>query len=69
MAKKTKRGGRRKNSGRKPATDPKIRITFYVEKSVVKANGGAAKCRKISEDNLRLQKQIQDAKFPYLPTN
>lgn len=40
MAKKIIHGGARKGAGRKPASDPKISITIYVEESIVKANGG-----------------------------
>jgi len=38
--KRTGRGGPRKGSGRKPASDPKLPITIYVEKSIIKAMGG-----------------------------
>ena len=47
MLKKT-RGGLRSNSGRKPAVDPKEPITFYLERSKIKANGGIDKCKSLS---------------------
>ncbi len=37
---KTPHGGARKGAGRKPASDPKVSVTIYVEESIVKANGG-----------------------------
>jgi len=36
---KSKRGGARKNSGRKPASDPKEQIAIYVHKSTIKRLG------------------------------
>ncbi len=38
--KRTGRGGARKGSGRKPAEDPKVAVTIYVEGSIVKSLGG-----------------------------
>lgn len=35
------------SSGRKPAADPKIAITVYIETSKVKAHGGVEKCKAI----------------------
>ncbi len=40
MAKKIIHGGARKGAGRKPAPDPKLTITLYVETSIVNAMGG-----------------------------
>ena len=40
MAKKIIHGGPRKGAGRKPAPDPKLTITLYVETSIVHAMGG-----------------------------
>ena len=40
MPKNLTHGGARKGAGRKPAADPKITITIYVEESIVNANGG-----------------------------
>ena len=40
MAKKIIHGGARKGAGRKPAADPKITISIYVETSIVNAMGG-----------------------------
>jgi hypothetical protein len=48
MSKVTKqpgRGGARKGSGRKPAEDPKVAITIYVEGSLVTAMGGVEAVR------------------------
>lgn len=43
--KKSTHGGKRKRSGRKPAPDPKQQVTFYVETSIIKANGGMEKAK------------------------
>ena len=40
MSKKPAHGGARKGAGRKPAADPKVSITIYIEESIIKANGG-----------------------------
>lgn len=40
MAKRQGRGGARTGSGRKPAADPKIAVTIYVEGSIISAMGG-----------------------------
>lgn len=45
LTKRTGRGGPRKGAGRKPAADPKVAITIYVEGSVVQAMGGVAAVR------------------------
>ncbi len=38
-------GGARKGAGRKPAADPKVPITIYVEESVIKSIGGIDQVR------------------------
>lgn len=53
--KKPTHGGKRKRSGRKPASDPKQQVTLYVETSIIKANGGLEKSK--SECYLFLKKQ------------
>lgn len=40
VTKRTGRGGPRKGAGRKPAGDPKVAVTIYVESSIVKSLGG-----------------------------
>ena len=40
VPKRTGRGGARKGSGRKPAVDPKVAVTIYVEGSIIKSLGG-----------------------------
>ena len=35
------RGGKRKNSGRKPVSDKKVQVSLYVEESKIKKHGGA----------------------------
>lgn len=42
---KKQHGGKRKKAGRKPAADPKIPITVYIETSKVKAHGGVDRCK------------------------
>ena len=39
MKKKT-HGGKRSNAGRKPLTDKKVRVTIWVNESVVNSKGG-----------------------------
>ena len=58
MAKKaTKRGGKRKGSGRKEAADPKLGVTFYIETSVIDANGGIEGAREVSKKALYAAKK------------
>ena len=45
VTKRTGRGGPRKGSGRKPAADPKVAVTIYVESSLVTALGGIDEVR------------------------
>ncbi len=52
MKKKNRRGGARKNAGRNPAADPKKRITFWLEQSKIKANGGEGQCKKAASEFL-----------------
>ena len=40
-----KQGGKRKNSGRKPVTDPKVALTIYVHQSKITKLGGKDKAR------------------------
>jgi hypothetical protein len=35
-----KHGGKRKNSGRKPVTDKKVQVSFYIEGSKIEKLGG-----------------------------
>jgi len=37
---KTTHGGKRKTSGRKPVTDKKVQVSFYIESSKIKKLGG-----------------------------
>lgn len=45
MTTKSTHGGKRKKAGRKPASDPKIILTVYIETSKVKKHGGVEKCK------------------------
>lgn len=54
MAKKKTTDGRannggHSNAGRKPATDPKIPVQFYVETSIVENAGGIESAREIGK--------------------
>lgn len=40
MKTKSKHGGKRKNSGRKPVEDKKVRVTLWLNESIVNAKGG-----------------------------
>jgi hypothetical protein len=40
MAKKLTHGGARKNAGRKPVTDKKVQVSFYIEGSKIQKFGG-----------------------------
>ena len=40
MAKKKTHGGKRSNAGRKPLTDKKVRVTIWINESIVNAKGG-----------------------------
>ena len=35
-----KHGGKRSNSGRKPVSDKKVQVSFYIEQSKIKKFGG-----------------------------
>jgi len=37
---KTTHGGKRKNVGRKPITDKKVQVSFYIESSKIEKLGG-----------------------------
>lgn len=37
---KTTHGGKRKNAGRKPVTDKKVQVSFYIEGSKIKKLDG-----------------------------
>jgi hypothetical protein len=37
---KTTHGGKRKNVGRKPVTDKKVQVSFYIEQSKIEKLGG-----------------------------
>jgi hypothetical protein len=39
----TKHGGNRKNSGRKPVSDKKIQVSFYIKQSKIDSVGGIEK--------------------------
>lgn len=39
---------KKSNVGRKPATDPKVQVSFYVEQSKITKVGGMDKARTIS---------------------
>lgn len=45
MKKEKTHGGARKGAGRKPAADPKVGITLYLEKSIVESLGGVEAIR------------------------
>lgn len=51
--KKPTHGGKRKRSGRKPASDPKQQVTLYVETSIIKANGGMEETKSKCYDYLK----------------
>lgn len=38
-------GGARKGAGRKPAADPKVPVTIYVEESIIRSIGGIDQIR------------------------
>jgi hypothetical protein len=46
-------GGARKGAGRKPASDPKVPVTIYVEESIIKAVGGIDQLRQECYDFLK----------------
>jgi len=37
------RGGKRKNAGRKPVSDKKVQVSFYIKKSIIDSVGGMDK--------------------------
>lgn len=49
---KHRRAGSPGKPGRHPAKDPKRPVLFYVEESIIKANGGVAECREVCQDFL-----------------
>jgi hypothetical protein len=40
---KTTHGGKRKNSGRKPVSDKKVQVSFYIKQSKIDSVGGIDK--------------------------
>ncbi len=40
LQRKNKHGGKRNNSGRKPVADKKVRVTLWVNESIVTSKGG-----------------------------
>ncbi len=40
MAKKKTHGGKRSNAGRKPLEDKKVRVTIWINESIVNSKGG-----------------------------
>jgi len=36
---------KKSNAGRKPSTDPKVRVVFFLEQSLVDHNGGMEDCK------------------------
>lgn len=36
---------KKSNAGRKPSADPKVRVVFFLEKSLVDHNGGMEDCK------------------------
>jgi hypothetical protein len=45
MKKEKTHGGTRKGAGRKPAADPKVGVTLYIENSIVETLGGVEAIR------------------------
>ncbi|MFN8142781.1 MAG: hypothetical protein U0073_00030 [Bacteroidia bacterium] len=45
MKKEKTHGGARKGAGRKPAADPKVGVTLYIESSIVDTLGGVESIR------------------------
>lgn len=52
------RGGHRKNAGRKPVSDKKIQVSFYVKKSKIDSVGGIDKFKD------KIQKYIERSLRP-----
>ena len=40
MSKKKTHGGKRSNAGRKPLEDKKVRVTIWINESIVNSKGG-----------------------------
>jgi hypothetical protein len=57
VAKRSGRGGARKGAGRKPAVDPKMPITIYVEESIINKASGIEEIKK--ECTTFLRKKFQ----------
>lgn len=36
---------KKSNAGRKPSTDPKVRVVFFIEQSLLDMNGGMQDCK------------------------
>jgi hypothetical protein len=54
MDKRKHNGGKRKGSGRKAASDPKVQLCIYVEKSKVDKAGGVEDAKKKCYDYLTI---------------
>lgn len=59
MKKENKHGGARKGAGRKPATDPKIGITLYIEESIIDSLGGIDAIRNECYSFLRSKTKVK----------
>lgn len=53
MAQKNQHGGKRKNAGRNPASDPKLHLSIYVETSIVEGAGGAKVAKEVAVNAIR----------------
>lgn len=56
------KGGERKGAGRKPAADPKLPITIFVETSVIDAHGGKDCIRVLCYDAI----EASNVHFPHI---
>lgn len=45
--------------GRQPAKDPKAPVLFYIEESIIEANGGVVECRDACKSWLEARAKIQ----------
>lgn len=52
MKKKSNRGGKRSNAGRKKVADPKVQLTIYIEKSKIEKAGGMEQAKIIAYQSL-----------------
>lgn len=58
MSNKHKHGGSRSNSGRKPVEDKKIRLTIWIKQSIISANGGLERSKKMCSSILEQQREF-----------